>query len=182
MTNLKIARLGVISHKLSAMSSSRQRGFTLTELLVVIAIIGILSGFVTVSLLTARSQGRDHQRETDLATMAQLVELYRSEHKTYPANSSFEDVSTLSDELVPAYTTKLPADPSLKRPASYTYGTGYVYYSDGARFALDASLERNVDQSLMNLSIRPLEYTHQDFYQGGFYKDSAGIVHFRVTN
>lgn len=157
-------------------------GFTLTELLVVIAIIGILTSFVTVSFLTARAQGRDHQRQTDLATIAQILELYRSEQKTYPVVSIFEDVTTLADELVPAYTSKLPADPSLKRPPNYTFGAGYVYASDGNRFVLDASLERGVVEDLFQLGLRPLEYGHVDFYQTGYYRDASGTIHYRVTS
>lgn len=59
-------------------------GFTLVELLVVIAIIGILSGIVTVSVITIPKKARDAQRYSDIKTISDAVEAYVADNGHAP--------------------------------------------------------------------------------------------------
>ncbi|MFA5368649.1 MAG: prepilin-type N-terminal cleavage/methylation domain-containing protein, partial [Candidatus Paceibacterota bacterium] len=52
------------------------RAFTLIELLVVIAIVGILSGFIFVSMSGATNAAKDAKRKSDLAAIAKAVTMY----------------------------------------------------------------------------------------------------------
>lgn len=116
-------------------------GFTLTELLVVIAIIGILTGLASVSFTSARAKARDNQRQSDLATVASALELYRSDKKHYPTISTWD---ALKGELYPRYIAQWPTSP---RGVEYVYrsntselpGSGGV---SGVQFIIEAKLER----------------------------------------
>lgn len=65
-------------------SSLRKGGFTLIELLVVIAIIGVLATIVLSSLNSARSKARDAQRERDVQTIKNALEIYYLDNGRYP--------------------------------------------------------------------------------------------------
>ena len=66
-----------------------QKGFTLIELLVVIAIIGVLSSIIFVSTGTQREKARNIVRISDLKTIGTAMELYYSDHGSYPAFVGF---------------------------------------------------------------------------------------------
>ena len=61
-------------------------GFTLIELLVVISIISLLSTVVMASLNSARSKGRDSERLQSMRELRNALELYKSDHGSYPGN------------------------------------------------------------------------------------------------
>lgn len=63
------------------------RGFTLIELLLVVSIIGMLSSIVIASLDNARNKSYDAVRKSDLRQMQVALELYYSDHGTYPAET-----------------------------------------------------------------------------------------------
>jgi prepilin-type N-terminal cleavage/methylation domain-containing protein len=58
-------------------------GFTLIELLVVIAVIGILASVVLASLANARQKGKEAKVQSQMASMRETAELYRSAHGSY---------------------------------------------------------------------------------------------------
>jgi len=62
----------------------KKNGFTLVELLVSIAILGILAAIATVVYSGVTAKARDSQRMRDLQTIAQALELYRSDFHSYP--------------------------------------------------------------------------------------------------
>jgi prepilin-type N-terminal cleavage/methylation domain-containing protein len=60
------------------------RGFTLIELLVVVAIIGLLASVILASLNIARAKARDAKRFSDLHQIQTALEMYYSDHGSYP--------------------------------------------------------------------------------------------------
>lgn len=128
-------------------------GFTLIELLVVISVISLLSSVVFSSVNSARVKARDVRRKADLHALQLAVELYYSNHGTYTiANSGYSNGGTgfLDCESAGAsYTTAISralyndgllSQPIISDPVSPVCA-GYMYYSDGTRYALYATLE-----------------------------------------
>ena len=65
-----------------------KKGFTLIELLVVIAIIGLLSTLAVVALGSARQKARDSKRLSDLKQVQTALELYFTDHNSYPTSTA----------------------------------------------------------------------------------------------
>jgi type II secretion system protein G len=63
-------------------------GFTLVELLVAITILGVLATVGLSTFTSAQARGRDTQRKSDLKQIVTALELYYSDHETYPASNS----------------------------------------------------------------------------------------------
>ncbi|MFH1161905.1 MAG: type II secretion system protein [Candidatus Jorgensenbacteria bacterium] len=61
-----------------------KRGFTLIEMLIVVAIIGLLSSVILVGLGDVRKEARDTRRISDIRQMQNQLEIYYSEHQSYP--------------------------------------------------------------------------------------------------
>jgi len=60
------------------------RAFTLIELLVVIAIIGILAGFIIVSMSGASSSANDSRRKADINQLAKAVMIWKTNNPDTP--------------------------------------------------------------------------------------------------
>lgn len=123
------------------MSKKLKKSFTLIELLVVISIIGILSGFLFVSMSDAINSAKDVRRKVDLETIQKSIFIYAVQHdNTYPSgsncnigaepgNNPCSDLATKLEEYLPA----LPQDPNS--------GVYYVYNSPSSdSFTLQAIL------------------------------------------
>lgn len=59
--------------------------FTLIELLVVVAILSLLASLIAASLSESRMKGRDAAKNESVRQVVNALELYRSEHATYPS-------------------------------------------------------------------------------------------------
>lgn len=105
-------------------------GFTLIELLVVIAIIGMLASMVSVSVQFVRMKARDARRINDLTQIRTALEMYYTDHGSYPPTPCGYDVNcynvstnatwdTLANHLRP-YIGALPRDPL--NPSTYCGG------------------------------------------------------------
>ncbi len=64
------------------------KGFTLIELLVVVAIIGLLASVILVSLGAARVKTRDATRLAELHQFQNALEIYYTNHGTYPGTEN----------------------------------------------------------------------------------------------
>ncbi len=65
-----------------------QRGFTLVELMVVVAIVALLAAIVIPNYVHARAQAAVSQSEANLKEIATALELYYTDHETYPATGA----------------------------------------------------------------------------------------------
>ncbi|HUC94570.1 MAG TPA: prepilin-type N-terminal cleavage/methylation domain-containing protein [Candidatus Saccharimonadales bacterium] len=136
-------------------------GFTLVELLVVITILGILATVGLVAFTSAQTRGRDTERKSDLKQLSNALELYFSDHGSYPSSSGglimgcpstvpsicswgtseFTDNKTL-------YFKTLPKDPVSDE--QYYYRTVIVDSVANQGFQLYARLENSQDPSCIN--------------------------------
>lgn len=70
-----------------------QKGFTIVELLIVIVVIGVLAAIVIVSYNGITNSANDSAVESDLATIAKKLEVYKATTGLYPANSTQLDAA-----------------------------------------------------------------------------------------
>lgn len=159
----------------------KSRGFTLVELLTVIFILSLLASIVIVSASSARVKSRDNRRKIDIDTVAQSLELYYAQHKTYPCNactgfnsSNWQALNTSTDpsnnQFGQTYISSWPTDP---RGGSYQYI--YTVNSSQKKFVVDATLERSeTADSTINCS----DPNQASFWKSGIV-DCAGVNHYR---
>lgn len=120
------------------------RGFTIVELLVVIVVVAILATITVVSYSGVQQRARDSQREQDIKTIVQALELYRIKNGRYPAgkctgtcvinggwsNTNDGSWANLEAALVPTYLASMPVDPKVStgNPLSASQ-YGYAYFA-----------------------------------------------------
>ncbi|MDD4409927.1 MAG: prepilin-type N-terminal cleavage/methylation domain-containing protein, partial [Candidatus Pacebacteria bacterium] len=62
----------------------KYKAFTLIELLVVIAIIGILAGFIIVSMSSAQGAASDARRKADINQLSKAIMIYKTNNPDTP--------------------------------------------------------------------------------------------------
>lgn len=120
------------------------RGFTIIELVVVILVLGILVTITAVGLVRYQLDGRDTQRATNVAIIAEALEKYYSANGEYPScNAMTASVSTITADagIFPGLSTTVFRAPSAPEGttnsiqcADLTNPTGtdfYAYRGDG---------------------------------------------------
>ena len=116
------------------MNYKSPKGFTLIELLVVIAIIGLLASVVLVSLSSARAKGRDGARVQEAKSITNALELYYTDHKSYPTGPlTIDQLVNNAGAPLASYMAKLPA--------TFDPGTSDQYLSNGSSYELVFSTE-----------------------------------------
>ena len=110
-----------------------KKAFTLIELVVVIALIGMLFSIVAALLSSAQRDSRDKRRITDLTQLQNALELYYTDHQSYPkesggANGNISTNATFKNLLAP-YLSGTPVDP-------LSNGTFFYYYDGKHRCGL----------------------------------------------
>lgn len=115
--------------------SHNARGFTLMELLVVMAILALLAGLAVPTYFKRADQARLDKVETDFATIATALSLYRLDNRVLPTTEQGLRALVERPAIGPAptrfrqggYLRELPLDP---------WGNAYVYLApsrDGER-------------------------------------------------
>jgi prepilin-type N-terminal cleavage/methylation domain-containing protein len=122
----------------------KYRAFTLIELLVVIAIVGILSGFIFVSMNSAITASKDAKRKADISAIAKAISMYSAQNAgALPSTGTSCDVcsngcagacANLYTNISP-YLTSVPTDPN-----GATVYYKYTYSATLPSFTLQATL------------------------------------------
>jgi type II secretion system protein G len=111
----------------------RFKAFTLIELLVVIAIVGILSGFIFVSMSSAVNSAKDAKRKADLSTISKAILAYMAENNNaYPYTASTSTCNLCNNDSctnpctgfyanIQPYLSNIPLDPNGSTYYTYTY-------------------------------------------------------------
>jgi len=124
--------------------------FTLIELLVVIVIIGILSGFIIVSLGGAINAAKDAKVKSDIGSIERAIIAYNVQNGVdYPSSETnctlgggTTRCTELEANLVP-FLTNFPANPN---------GGFYVYNYDSGNYILSGNLSTGIPYVYNSLS------------------------------
>ncbi|MEX0672845.1 MAG: prepilin-type N-terminal cleavage/methylation domain-containing protein [Candidatus Paceibacterota bacterium] len=82
-----------------------EKGFTLIELMVIVAIIGLLSSVVLASLAEARQSAKNTEIVSNLKSVQNAIELYRSRNGDIPGSSTWNSgESSFTNALSPLVT------------------------------------------------------------------------------
>jgi general secretion pathway protein G len=114
------------------------KAFTLIELLVVIVIVGVLSGFLFVSLSSAINAANDAKRKADLSGIQKALLVYSTNNNSYPSGDTYPctigggttHCTDLESNLSP-YLTNIPTDPN---------GSFYTYNYSNDNYTLNSNL------------------------------------------
>jgi prepilin-type N-terminal cleavage/methylation domain-containing protein len=100
------------------------QAFTLIELLVVIAIVGILAGFIFVSMNGAVTSAKDTKIKADMATIEKAIMEYASLNNTYPINDTYPtpcNIGSNCTDLAAKLQPYLAVLPTNSNGVYYTY-------------------------------------------------------------
>ncbi|BFT94897.1 hypothetical protein MNSC_09050 [Minisyncoccus archaeophilus] len=128
-----------------------KQAFTLIELLVVIAIIGILAGFIIVSMSGASDAANDSRRKADINQLAKAVMIWKTNNPDtlFPVDV---DGCNIGDDC-----TDIFGSASVLRDPNGSY---YTYTSvDGTDFSITSVLSNDNDYSFESSTGRYIEST-----------------------
>ena len=133
---------------------NKNKGFTLIELIIVIAIIGIIAAAVLSAINPFENQkiSRDTIRVSQLTAIAQALELYFSENKSYPRALTSDDTSNNINTLLGKYNSKLNLiDPS-GCEIKYIYNSTTNTYS---LYSISEATKFNLPKGQSSISLLP---------------------------
>ena len=105
----------------------RKGGFTLIELIIVIAILGLIVTAGLSSYTNSQKTARDARRKTDLETLRQGLELYRSTNGVYAAAAA-GSTETGANALKNYLTSPVPYISAANFPKDPKTSQNYFYY------------------------------------------------------
>lgn len=127
------------------MKNSNKKGFTLIELLVVMAVVGVLSGVVMQSLLSARIKSRNTQRIANIDQIAKAMQVATTgTTNQFPSSGNkwsclgkascwgtptLTEWAAVNNAMIDGFPTGtvVPRDPFFVSPQ---WGDAYVYHSN----------------------------------------------------
>ncbi|MDD4409573.1 MAG: type II secretion system protein [Candidatus Pacebacteria bacterium] len=118
-----------------------KKAFTLIELLVVIAIIGILAGFIIVSMSSAQEAASDARRKADINQLSKAIMIYKTNHPDTPLLIDTDGCNIGSD----CSSDEIFGSASALKDLNGTY---YTYVSsDGNNFTITSRLSNTNNYS-----------------------------------
>jgi len=138
-----------------------KKGFTLVELMIVISILGLLTTVGLSAYMLTQKTARDSKRQSDLESIRQALEIYRTENGTYSSAgvSNWTDVSSLNTHLVDGgYIDRLPSDPKTSNP-SYRYKATDLSSSNYYGYCLAAKVEKTESEQASCIGEAGYNYT-----------------------
>lgn len=115
-------------------SSKNKNGFTIVELLIVIVVIAILASVTVVTFNGTQQRATFSKYQTELKSIVKALELYKTEHDTYPPSIDRPDCDydwcgwdqatgeAFIVGLSPRYIERIPQmDPALPKADSFLY-------------------------------------------------------------
>ena len=125
------------------MNYKKSKGFTLIELLVVIAIISLLSSVILASIRDARQKAIDKKFITEIKSLQNALELYRSTNNTYPEMPVSYPTKPTTETLIQGYLTSY-IQGSISAPRSQILSIQYwsknMATSSGGPFSLSSAI------------------------------------------
>lgn len=156
-------------------------GFTIVELIVVIVVIAILATITLVVYNGVQARSRDARRKTDIANITKAMELYYSDHGSYPTSTGSTTINAAWASSVDASwatfetsltgsqaITALPKDP-LNVPSSGAANTGVMMGTTYYSYAIyvNASNYCGSAAGQMYLIVYRLEYLPKEKFSDG---------------
>jgi competence protein ComGC len=116
-----------------APTKGRKAVFIVIGILGILIILAILLSPVFLGLGSARERARDARREADISQIQAALEMYYTEHNSYPFSLN---------ELSPKYLPSVPLDPLKNQP--------YQYQSNGKDYQVCTQLESTKTQKCVS--------------------------------
>jgi prepilin-type N-terminal cleavage/methylation domain-containing protein len=110
----------------------KKGGFTLIELLIVIMIIGILAGFVVISLINSKELANDARRKADINQINKVLAIKKVNNNGLPQSAPCNIGEGCSAQVMEV----LQKVSSMRDPS----GKYYTYSSDGADYVVGAEM------------------------------------------
>ena len=112
---------------------NKEKGFTIVELMIVLTIIAVLAAVAVPNFLKAREKARNESAKETLKTIKTALEMYSSEHETYPKKitSAEELKKALGKEYWPNGISTGNRSGNLSDAATNSEGTKFTLVSVG---------------------------------------------------
>ncbi|SET39762.1 type II secretion system major pseudopilin GspG [Thalassotalea agarivorans] len=115
---------------------SSQRGMTLIEIMIVIVILGVLASMIAPNLLGQTERANMQKAVSDINTLEQQLELYRSDNYDYPTTE--QGLEALVDQTdIEPLPRRFPEGGYIKRLPKDPWGSDYQLLNPGENGRMD---------------------------------------------